>query len=312
MLLHPQIGLHLCKVSLLHLIEKKISDLHVFDSYVVVSPQNSWILSWKVTFNRCHERQAKALPMPEQAFFCPLASLVLNTHASSSQSCGEANSTTQANSSSYASGVYALQRNFASLILCSHLLITDFGCNWTPHIALFLHLSILGLDHGLPVVVTHSRRTLINLVLTQLETDADATSKTLMLKSTDLVASTLSPPHLQRSESSMFKVSFSDICEDENPPARLAEYLLLNITQPLWTLEDVSPRNQTIASAEKVSSFVGLLVQLFENHFNGEVPLAYDIRNEWASLSLKMALSSSSRHFASRSFQVSSCLLGPI
>ena len=269
-----------------------------------MSERNHWLLAWKVSFNRCNERQAKSLPMPVDLFVCPLAKLILNSSSAQVPS-GQNTVDVNANSNSnYASGVYALQRCFASLVLCSHLLITDFGCDWTPHITQFLHLSILGLDHGLPVVVSHSRRTLINLVLTQLETDADAASKTLLLKSTDLVVSTLAPPHLHRSESEHHEYSFTEITENDNPPARLAEYLLQNISQPLWTLEDVSPRNQTVTSAKKVSAFVSLLIQLFENHFNGEVPLAYDVRNEWAALSLKMALSSSSRHYASRSFQV--------
>ena len=155
-------------------------------SFSAVSEINAWLLSWKICFNRCNEQQAKALPVPDNVFFCPLAKIILqNTHqvpnppgASADQ--GSLSFPTVGNN--YAFGMYALQRCFASLILCSHLLITEFGFDWTPHIPLFLHLSILGLDHGLPVVVTHARRTLVNLILTQLDTDADQASKSLLLK----------------------------------------------------------------------------------------------------------------------------------
>ncbi|VDN40757.1 unnamed protein product [Gongylonema pulchrum] len=71
--------------------------------------------------------------------------------------------------------------------------------------------------------------------------------------------------------------------------------------KPLWANEDVTPRQWRIESAEQLGCVVRHLAELLI----GAIP-ALALR--WTQLAMAMALSTSNRHIAGRSFQITSAL----
>lgn len=71
--------------------------------------------------------------------------------------------------------------------------------------------------------------------------------------------------------------------------------------KPLWTNEDVTPRQWRIESAIQLGCMVRHLTELLIDA-NPNLPL------HWSQLSMGMALSTSNRHIAGRCFQIYSAL----
>lgn len=70
--------------------------------------------------------------------------------------------------------------------------------------------------------------------------------------------------------------------------------------RPLWSCEEITPRLTVIKSAEQLESFLRNVVRIFHGTVRGS-----HLEQRWAQVALQLALSCSSRHYAGRSFQVS-------
>ena len=78
--------------------------------------------------------------------------------------------------------------------------------------------------------------------------------------------------------------------------------------QPLWQYEDITRNVWNIKSAEQMDVFLQNILQVFERSLSPHTRLA----ERWAQLSLQLALSCSSRHYAGRSLQIFRALRVPI
>lgn len=84
-------------------------------------------------------------------------------------------------------------------------------------------------------------------------------------------------------------------------------FLVCSDCKPLWSFEDITPRNGDIKSADQLESFLQIIVQLFDD----ALPDAL-LPGRWARESLHWATSCSSRHYAGRSFQIFRSLKIPL
>lgn len=71
--------------------------------------------------------------------------------------------------------------------------------------------------------------------------------------------------------------------------------------KPLWSSEDITPKVLTTQSSTHLQSFLKCVVRCFKELS----PMAL-VEQRWSQVALQLALSCSSRHYAGRSFQVSS------
>lgn len=71
--------------------------------------------------------------------------------------------------------------------------------------------------------------------------------------------------------------------------------------RPLWSNEDITPKQWKIESAEHLGCLVRHLAELLLDN----IPL---LAIRWTQLAMGMALSSSNRHIAGRCFQIASAL----
>ena len=78
--------------------------------------------------------------------------------------------------------------------------------------------------------------------------------------------------------------------------------------QPLWQYEDITRQIWNIKSAHQMDMFLQNVLQVFERSLSAHARLA----ERWAQLSLQLALSCSSRHYAGRSLQIFRALRVPI
>lgn len=75
----------------------------------------------------------------------------------------------------------------------------------------------------------------------------------------------------------------------------------LSMDKPLWANEDVTPRQWRIESAAQLGCLVRHLAELL-------IKANPSLASRWSQLAMEMALSTSNRHIAGRSFQISSAL----
>ncbi|XP_066555829.1 protein furry homolog isoform X9 [Amia ocellicauda] len=223
--------------------------------------------------------------------------------------------------------------------------------DWALHLPLLLHALFLGLDHYRPEVFEHSKRLLLHLLIALscnnnfqtiasvlLLTREMSESKTLTVKSNyqpeylytggfDFLrecqaspvpdsglssSSTSSSISLGGSSSNLPQIS-QDIdelktsSESDEKTNKLIEFLSTRAFGPLWCHEDITPKNQNSKSAEQLANFLRHVVSVFK-----ESKSDFHLEQQLSDVALQTALSSSSRHYAGRSFQIFRALKQPL
>ncbi|XP_051719028.1 protein furry homolog isoform X13 [Ctenopharyngodon idella] len=223
--------------------------------------------------------------------------------------------------------------------------------DWALHLPLLLHACFLGMDHYRPEVFEHCKRLLLHLLITLscnnnfsliasvlLNTRDANSNKSLTFKpiyqpefytggvdflrngqaspvpdsglsssstssSLSLGGSSSNLPHLAQEEVEQMESS----TEDDEKSSKLIEFLTTRPFGPLWSHEDITPKNQHSKSTEQLTNFLRHVMSVFKESKS-------DIRLEQqlSEVALQMALCSSSRHYAGRSFQVFRALRQPL
>uniref|UniRef100_A0A671L4S6 Protein furry homolog n=1 Tax=Sinocyclocheilus anshuiensis TaxID=1608454 RepID=A0A671L4S6_9TELE len=112
-------------------------------------------------------------------------------------------------------------------------------------------------------------------------------------------------PHLAQEEVEQMESS----TEDDEKSSKLIEFLTTRPFGPLWSHEDITPKNQHSKSTEQLTNFLRHVVSVFKESKSGKSHL---LEQQLSEVALQMALCSSSRHYAGRSFQVFRALRQPL
>ncbi|XP_059820095.1 protein furry homolog isoform X1 [Hypanus sabinus] len=223
--------------------------------------------------------------------------------------------------------------------------------DWALHLPLLIHALFLGLDHYRPEVFEHSKRLLLHLLLALACNDnfqAVATvlllnreiseSKTLTVKpaytpeylylggynflreyqsspipdSGLSSSSTSSSISLGGSSGNLPQISqemeeIGTTPEVDEKAHKLIEFLATRTFGPLWCHEDITPKNYNSKSAEELTNFLRHVVSVFK-----DVKSGCCMEQRLSEVALQTALSSSSRHYAGRSFQIFRALKQPL
>uniref|UniRef100_A0A672Q9W0 FRY microtubule binding protein n=1 Tax=Sinocyclocheilus grahami TaxID=75366 RepID=A0A672Q9W0_SINGR len=222
--------------------------------------------------------------------------------------------------------------------------------DWALHLPLLLHACFLGMDHYRPEVFEHCKRLLLHLLITLscnnnfsliasvlLNTRDANSNKSLTFKPTyqpefytggvdflrngqaspvpdsglssssassslSLGSSSSNLPHLAQEEVEQMESS----TEDDEKSSKLIEFLTTRPFGPLWSHEDITPKNQHSKSTEQLANFLRHVVSVFKESKSGK------LEQQLSEVALQMALCSSSRHYAGRSFQVFRALRQPL
>uniref|UniRef100_A0A8C1XEW7 Furry homolog a (Drosophila) n=1 Tax=Cyprinus carpio TaxID=7962 RepID=A0A8C1XEW7_CYPCA len=121
--------------------------------------------------------------------------------------------------------------------------------------------------------------------------------------SLSLVGSSSNLPHLAQEEVEQMESS----TEDDEKSSKLIEFLTTRPFGPLWSHEDITPKNQHSKSTEQLTNFLRHVVSVFK-----ESKSDIGLEQQLSEVALQMALCSSSRHYAGRSFQVFRALRQPL
>ncbi|TRY66006.1 hypothetical protein DNTS_003783 [Danionella cerebrum] len=223
--------------------------------------------------------------------------------------------------------------------------------DWALHLPLLLHACFLGMDHHRPEVFEHSKRLLLHLLITLscnnnfsliasvlLNTRDANSNKCLTYKpfyqpefytggvdflrngqaspipdsglsssstssSLSLGGSSSNLPHLAQEEVDQMESS----TEDDEKSSKLIEFLTTRPFGPLWSHEDISPKNPLSKSTEQLTNFLRHVVSVFK-----ESKSDIQLEQQLSDVAMQMALCSSSRHYAGRSFQVFRALRQPL
>ncbi|XP_038150293.1 protein furry homolog isoform X4 [Cyprinodon tularosa] len=100
---------------------------------------------------------------------------------------------------------------------------------------------------------------------------------------------------------------FVSSCKMNEKSNKLIEFLITRPYGPLWCHEDISPKNQISKSTGQLTNFLRHVVSVFKEHKSDNF-----LEQQLSEVALQTALCSSSRHYASRSFQVFRALRQPI
>nr|XP_006005371.1 PREDICTED: protein furry homolog isoform X2 [Latimeria chalumnae] len=223
--------------------------------------------------------------------------------------------------------------------------------DWALHLHLLLHALFLGLDHYRPEVFEHSKRLLLHLLIALscnnnfqaiasmlLLTREMNESKTLTVKPSyqpdnlygggfDFLrecqsspvpdsglssSSTSSSISLGGSSGNLPQITqeIEDIessTEMDEKANKLIEFLTTRPFGPLWCHEDLTPKNQNSKSADQITNFLRHVVSVFKDSKSG-----FHLEQQLSEVALQTALSSSSRHYAGRSFQIFRALKQPL
>uniref|UniRef100_A0A8C0VSB9 FRY microtubule binding protein n=1 Tax=Cyanistes caeruleus TaxID=156563 RepID=A0A8C0VSB9_CYACU len=95
--------------------------------------------------------------------------------------------------------------------------------------------------------------------------------------------------------------------ESDEKANKLIEFLTTRAFGPLWCHEDITPKNQNTKSAEQLTNFLRHVVSVFKDSKSG-----FHLEQHLSEVALQTALSSSSRHYAGRSFQIFRALKQPL
>uniref|UniRef100_A0A671L208 Protein furry homolog n=1 Tax=Sinocyclocheilus anshuiensis TaxID=1608454 RepID=A0A671L208_9TELE len=242
--------------------------------------------------------------------------------------------------------------NIAVIVMTELVVDHSVKEDWALHLPLLLHACFLGMDHYRPEVFEHCKRLLLHLLITLscnnnfsliasvlLNTRDANSNKSLTFKpihqpefytggvdflrngqaspvpdsglssssassSLSLGGSSSNLPHLAQEEVEQMESS----TEDDEKSSKLIEFLTTRPFGPLWSHEDITPKNQHSKSTEQLTNFLRHVVSVFKESKSGKSHLSLQL----SEVALQMALCSSSRHYAGRSFQVFRALRQPL
>ncbi|XP_051534407.1 protein furry homolog isoform X1 [Myxocyprinus asiaticus] len=224
--------------------------------------------------------------------------------------------------------------------------------DWAIHLPLLLHACFLAMDHYCLEVFEHCKRLLLHLLITLscnnnfsliasvlLNTRDVTSNKSLTFKPTyqpeffytggvdflrngqaspvpdsglsssstssslSLGGSSSNLPHLAQEEVEQLESS----TEDDEKSSKLIEFLTTRPFGPLWSHEDITPKNPHSKSTEHLTNLLRHVVSVFK-----ESKSDLRLEQQLSDVALQMALCSSSRHYAGRSFQVFRALRQPL
>ncbi|XP_047125679.1 protein furry homolog-like isoform X1 [Hydra vulgaris] len=217
--------------------------------------------------------------------------------------------------------------NFA-LMLLTEIISDQRDIPWVEDLPLLLHVSFLGLDHPKPLVYESCKRLIINLIVVLVcSSDHSTIAKALMdfqtVSSTvlsQIASCTTVPNDGDLGTEETLGASGANVETRVNGPEleengmsisekarHVIEYLAKSGCKPLWTFEDITPRNCTIKSSNHLESFLHIIISLFDDALPSS-----SLRGRWGRESLYWATSCSSRHYAGRSFQIFRSLKVPL
>uniref|UniRef100_A0A669QSS2 FRY microtubule binding protein n=1 Tax=Phasianus colchicus TaxID=9054 RepID=A0A669QSS2_PHACC len=223
--------------------------------------------------------------------------------------------------------------------------------DWALHLPLLLHALFLGLDHYRPEVFEHSKKLLLHLLIALscnsnyqaiasvlLQTREMNETKTLTVQPAYLPeylytggfdflreyqsspvpdsglssSSTSSSISLGGSSGNLPQITqevedMDTAAETDEKANKLIEFLTTRAFGPLWCHEDITPKNQNTKSAEQLTNFLRHVVSVFKDSKSG-----FHLEQHLSEVALQTALSSSSRHYAGRSFQIFRALKQPL
>uniref|UniRef100_A0A8C3CZ72 FRY microtubule binding protein n=1 Tax=Cairina moschata TaxID=8855 RepID=A0A8C3CZ72_CAIMO len=224
--------------------------------------------------------------------------------------------------------------------------------DWALHLPLLLHALFLGLDHYRPEVFEHSKKLLLHLLIALscnsnyqaiasvlLQTREMNETKTLTIQPAYLPeylytggfdflreyqsspvpdsglssSSTSSSISLGGSSGNLPQITqevedMDTAAETDEKANKLIEFLTTRAFGPLWCHEDITPKNQNTKSAEQLTNFLRHVVSVFKDSKSG----SFHLEQHLSEVALQTALSSSSRHYAGRSFQIFRALKQPL
>ena len=112
-------------------------------------------------------------------------------------------------------------------------------------------------------------------------------------------------PHHSSHENTEMNIENATV---EDVTKALIHFISARNSQPFWRYEYITKSVWTIKSAEQIDNFVQHILRVFEMSLPPNAHLA----ERWSQLSLQLALSCSSRHYAGRSLQIFRALRVPI
>ncbi|NXA51690.1 FRY protein, partial [Nothocercus julius] len=224
--------------------------------------------------------------------------------------------------------------------------------DWALHLPLLLHALFLGLDHYRPEVFEHSKKLLLHLLIALscnsnyqaiasvlLQTREMNETKTLTVQPGYLPeylytggfdflreyqsspvpdsglssSSTSSSISLGGSTGNLPQITqeiedMDTAAETDEKANKLIEFLTTRAFGPLWCHEDITPKNQNTKSADQLTNFLRHVVSVFKDSKSG----SFHLEQHLSEVALQTALSSSSRHYAGRSFQIFRALKQPL
>nr|XP_033804350.1 protein furry homolog isoform X3 [Geotrypetes seraphini] len=295
------------------------------DKHDPVSPYTSWLL------NTVETNQPQPLPMPSNGgCWAPLVDYLPETITPRGP----------------------LHRcNIAVIFMTEMVVDHSVREDWALHLPLLLHALLLGLDHYRPEVFEHSRKLLLHLLialscnsnyqaiaLVLLQTREMNETKTLTVQPAyppeylytgglDFLreyqsspvpdsglssSSTSSSISLGGSSGNLPQITqeiedMETTAEMDEKANKLIEFLSTRAFGPLWCHEDITPKNPNSKSAEQLTNFLRHLVSVFKDSKSG-----FHLEQHLSEVALQTALSSSSRHYAGRSFQIFRALKQPL
>uniref|UniRef100_A0A8D2MUN0 FRY microtubule binding protein n=1 Tax=Zonotrichia albicollis TaxID=44394 RepID=A0A8D2MUN0_ZONAL len=213
--------------------------------------------------------------------------------------------------------------------------------DWALHLPLLLHALFLGLDHYRPEVFEHSKKLLLHLLIALscnnnyqaiasvlLQTREMNETKTLTVQPAYLpeylytggfdflreYQSSPVPDSGLSSSSTSSSISLGgssgnlpQITQEVEDKFCTLLCISLRAFGPLWCHEDITPKNQNTKSAEQLTNFLRHVVSVFKDSKSG-----FHLEQHLSEVALQTALSSSSRHYAGRSFQIFRALKQPL
>ncbi|XP_030236984.1 protein furry homolog isoform X2 [Gadus morhua] len=240
--------------------------------------------------------------------------------------------------------------NIAVLFMTEMVVDHSVRADWAIHLPLLLHALFLGMDHCRPEVFDHSKRLLLHLLITLSCNNNFQGIAPVLLQSREVNASrTLTSPPSFQPDGSATGGGFDFLREGQGSPVpdsglnssstssslslggstsnlpdmsqeeldssgqldhktnKLIEFLTTRAFGPLWCHEDISPKNQNSKSTEQLTNFLRHVISVFKDS-KSDVHLEQQL----SEVALQTGLSSSSRHYASRSFQVYRALRQPL
>ncbi|XP_043929165.1 protein furry homolog isoform X3 [Protopterus annectens] len=241
--------------------------------------------------------------------------------------------------------------NIAVIFMTDMVVDHSVSEDWALHLPLLLHALLLGLDHHRPEVFEHCKKLLLHLLISLscnnnfkviasllLLTREMNESKTLTVKAAyqpgylyrgvfDFLreyqfspvpdsglssSSTSSSISLGGSSGNLPQITqeveeIDTTAETDEKANKLIEFLTTRSYGPLWYYEDITPKNQNAKSAEHLSNFLHHVVSVFKDSKSG-----LHLEQQLSEVALQTALSSSSRHYAGRCFQIFRALKCPL